>query len=87
MYDKSDLIKETYIAALNKKISIYGSISYFNNKKKTENEIFKTINPENFVKTFVNRDTNKYLSFQLTSISGNLPILKEKKIIIYPWEE
>ena len=35
-------------------------------------------------KTFVNRDTNKYLSFQLTSISGNLPILKEKKIIIYP---
>ena len=31
-YEKSDLIKETFIIALNKKISIYGSISYFNKK-------------------------------------------------------
>ena len=79
MYDKSDLIKETYITALNKKVSIYGSISYFN--KKTKNEMFKIISPENFLKFFVNRDTNKdSLSFQLTSISGNLPTLKDKKI-------
>ena len=41
LYDKSDLIKETYITVLNKKVSIYGSISYFN--KITENEIFKII--------------------------------------------
>ena len=34
LYDKSDLIKETYITTLNKKISIYGSISYFNIKRK-----------------------------------------------------
>ena len=79
MYDKSDLIKETYITALNKKVSIYGSISYFN--KKTKNEMFKIISTENFLKFFVNRDTNKdSLSFQLTSISGNLPTLKDKKI-------
>ena len=32
--NKSDLIKETFITALNIKISIYGSISYFNKKKK-----------------------------------------------------
>ena len=43
-YNKSDLIKETFITALNKKILIYGSISYFN--KKTENEIFKIVSPE-----------------------------------------
>ena len=79
MYDKSDLIKETYITALNKKISIYGSISYLT--KKTENEIFKTISPEHFLKFFVNRDTNKdSLSFQLMSISGNLPTLRDKKV-------
>ena len=78
LYDKSDLIKETYIIALNEKISIYGSISYFN--EKTENEIFKIISPENFLKFFVNRDTNKdSLNFQLTSISGNLPTLIDKK--------
>ena len=43
--------------------------------------MFKIISPENFLKFFVNRDTNKdSLSFQLTSISGNLPTLKDKKI-------
>ena len=80
MYDKSDLIKETYITALNKKkIAIYDLIRYFN--KKTENEIFKIISPENLLKFFVNKNTNKdSLSFQLTSISGNLPTLKDKKI-------
>ena len=78
MYDKNDLIKETYITALNKKISIYGSISYFN--KKTENEIFKIISPENLLKFFVKKNTNRdSLSFQLTSISGNLPTLTDKK--------
>ena len=61
MYDKSELITETFITALNKKISIYGSIGYFNKK------------------------TDKYraknsLSFQLTSVSGKLPKLKDKKI-------
>ena len=54
-------------------------IRYFN--KKTENEIFKIISPENLLKFFVNKNTNKdSLSFQLTSISGNLPALKDKKI-------
>ena len=33
LYDKSDLIKETYITELNRKVLIYGSISYFNKKK------------------------------------------------------
>ena len=79
MYEKSDLIKETYITALNKIISIYGSISYFN--KKTENEIFKIISPENLLKFVVKRNTNRdSLGFQLTSVSGNLPTLTDKKI-------
>ena len=33
LYDKSDLVKEAYITVSNKKILIYGSISYFNKKK------------------------------------------------------
>ena len=79
LYDKSDLIKETYITVLNKNVSIYGSISYFN--KKTENEIFKIISPKNLLKFFVNKNTTRNnLSFQLTSISGNVPVLKDKKI-------
>ena len=39
------------------------------------------ISPENLLKFFVKKNTNKgSLSFQLTSVSGNLPILKDKKI-------
>ena len=34
LYDKSDLIKEIYITELNRKVLIYGCVSYFN--KKTE---------------------------------------------------
>ena len=79
LYDKSDLIKETFITALNKKVSIYVSISYFN--KKTENEIFKIITPEKFLKFYVEKNAAKNsLSFQLTNISGELPKLKDKKI-------
>ena len=49
--------------------------------KKTENEIFKIISPENLLQFFVKKNTNKdSWSFQLTSVSGNLPILKDKKI-------
>ena len=79
MYDKSDLIKDTFITALNKKISIYGSISYLN--KKTENEIFKIVSQEEFLKLYVDKDTSKYsLSFQLRNISGDIPKLKDSKI-------
>ena len=81
LYDESDLKKETFITALNKKISYFNkisSISYFN--KKTENEIFKILTPEKFLKFYVDKDATKnFLSFQLTNISGHLPKLKDKK--------
>ena len=49
--------------------------------KKKENEVFKIISPENLLKFFVNKNTKKdILSFQLTSISGKLATLKDKKI-------
>ena len=55
MYNKSDLVKESYITAVNKKVSLFGSTSYFNNK--TENEMLKIISPENLLNFLVNRDT------------------------------
>ena len=77
LYDKIDLIKETFITALQKKILIYGSISYFN--KKTKDEIFNIISTENFLKFFVNKDTTKnFLSFQPTNIIGEILKLKNK---------
>ena len=62
LYDKSNLIKDTFITALNKKILIYGSIGYFNTK--TENEIFRIVPPEEFLKFYVDKDvTRNSLSF------------------------
>ena len=43
--------------------------------------MLKIISPENLLKFLVNRDTiRNNLSFQLTSISGIVPTLKDKKI-------
>ena len=79
LYDKNDLLKETFITALNQKISIYDSISYFN--KKTENEIFKIVTPEEILKFYINKDTTKNsLRFQLTSVSGKLAKPKDKNL-------
>ena len=77
--DKSGFIDQTFITALNKKISIYGSISYFN--KKTNNDISKIIDPEEFLKLFVKKDTLKdSINFQLTNINGQIPQLRDSKI-------
>ena len=79
LYDKSGFIEQTFITAINKKISIYGSISYFN--KKTKNCIIRIINPEEFLKFYVKKDTLKdSLSFQQTNISGKIPQLRDSKI-------
>ena len=79
MYDKSGLIKESYITAINKKVSLYGSTSYFD--RKTENEILKIDSPENSLKFLVDKDTvRNNLSFQQATISGAVPTLKDKKI-------
>ena len=74
MYDKSNLIKDTFITALNKKISIYGSISYFN--KITENKMFKIVSAEKFLKFYVDKDASKNsLGFHVKDITGDIPQL------------
>ena len=49
LYDKNNLIKKSFITELNKFISIYGSISYFGNKKINKpTEIISSNNPLEF---------------------------------------
>ena len=57
LYDKSNLSWDTFITALNKKISIYGSISYFQDK--TEEEELRLLSADNFLKFSVNKNTLK----------------------------
>ena len=79
LYNESSFIEQTFTAALNEKISIYGSISYFN--KKTKNDIIKIIDPEEFLKFFVKKDRLKdSLSLQLPNVSENMPQLRNSKI-------
>ena len=58
---------------------MYGSTSYF--QRKAENEILKLVSPENSLKFLVDKDTDRNnLSFQLGSISGDIPTSKDKII-------
>ena len=79
LYDKSNLIKNTHITALNKPVSLYGSFSYFKVKNEKDNLILLGVG--NILKFLVEKNTRKNaLQFQLTNISGNIPKLKDKKI-------
>ena len=51
LYDKSNLIKKTFVTAINKTLSIYGSFSYFSGKI-AEKEI-KLLDVSNFLKFYI----------------------------------
>ena len=55
MYDKSNLIKETFVTAINKKLSIYGSFSHFQGK--TEEEEIRPLSAGNLLKFLVDKNT------------------------------
>ena len=79
LYDKSNLIKNTYITAINKAFSIYGSFSDF--KGKSANEKLTLLDARNFLKFLVEKNLlRNELKFQLTNISGNIPKTKGNKI-------
>ena len=48
LYDKSNLIEESFITEINKLISVYGSISYFGKKLDEIAEIVSSNNPLEF---------------------------------------
>ena len=86
LYNKSELIKETFINALNKKVWIYGSISYFN--KKTENEIFKIITQEKYLKFYVEKHAKKILwVFSWQTWAESYQSLKTKKFTTFFLQE
>ena len=57
LYDKSNLIKQIFVTEINKLLSIYGSISYFD--KKGTNEAAQIILFNNPLTFFVSNDTIK----------------------------
>ena len=70
LYDKSNLIKKTYITSLNKQIAFYGSFSYFSGKTAVKNLTLLSTN--NFLKFFIEKKSLKTnLKFQLKHINGS----------------
>lgn len=79
LYDKSNIIKDTFIMTLNKTVPIYGSFSFF--KGKTTKENFTLIDAGNVLKFLVEKNILKNeFKFQLTNISGTVSKIKDNKI-------
>ena len=75
------MIEQTFITEINKLISVYGSISYFD--KKSIRKAVEIVSFSNPLKFFVVKNMIKNtLDYQLTKINGNLFVLNDKKYII-----
>ena len=70
LYDKSNLIKKTFITAINKQLSLYGSFSYFSGKTGISN--LKLLTSSDFLKFLVEKKSLKSNSIlQLAQIDGS----------------
>lgn len=78
LYDKSNMIEETFITEINKLIFVYDSISYCD--KNSINEVVEIVSFNNPLKYSAVKNTIKNtLDFQLTKINRNFPVLIDKK--------
>ena len=78
LYDKSNFIEKTFITELNKRVTLYGSISYFCKKK--ENGV-NIINPENKLPVSIDQNTDQEkIRLHLSKLKGKLIDLKESRI-------
>ena len=79
LYDKSNLIKKTFVTAINKQLNLYGSFSYFSEKTSISNLIL--INSNNLLKFFIEKNSLKSnLKFQLAQINGSEVKTSDNKI-------
>ena len=73
------MTKNTFVTAINKTLSIYGSFSHFSGKT-TEKEI-QLLGASNFLKFFVEKEPLKReLKFQMAYNNGENPKIKDNKI-------
>ena len=79
LYDKSFLIKKTFVTAINKQLSLYDSFSYFSGKTAATN--LKLLRANNFLKFLVEkRSLKENLKFQLAHVDGSNVKTSDKKI-------
>ena len=86
MYDGSNLIEPTFLTKINKLISNYGSINYFD--KNSLDEIVKEVSFNKVLAFSVIKDAAKNsLKSNLTKIDGTVPLLNDGKIHNFSFKE
>ena len=79
LYDKSNTIKKTFVTAINKQLSLYGSFSYFLGKTSIKN--INLIDVNNSLKFLVEKKSLKdNLKLQIAYVSGSDINTEDKKI-------
>ena len=79
LYDKSNLIKKTFVTAINKQLSLYGSFSYFSAKTSATN--LKLITSSEFLKFLIEKRSLKdNLKLQIAHVNGSEAKTSDKKI-------
>ena len=80
LYDKSNPIKKTFVSAINKQLSLYGSFSYFSGNAAAKN--LDLITTSNFLKFFIekNKVLKDNLKLQLAYVNGSKVETIDKKI-------
>ena len=70
LYNKSNLIKKTFITTINKQLSLYGSFSYLSGKTSILN--LKLLSFDNFLKFLIEKNSLKSnLKLQLAHVNGS----------------
>ena len=76
---KSNTIKKTYVTAINKQLSLYGSFSYFSGKTSIKN--IKLIDVNNSLKSLVEKTLLKdSLKLQIVYVNGSDVNTEDQKI-------
>ena len=79
LYDKSNLIKNTFVTTINKQLSLYGSFSYFSGKTSVSN--LELINTTDSLKFLVEKKSLKdNLKQQVAHVNGSDVKTNNKKI-------
>ena len=79
LFDKSNTIKKTFITALNKQLSIYGSFSYFSGNTSIKN--LKLLDVSNSLKFLVAKKALKEdLKLKIAYVNGKVVEIEDKKI-------
>ena len=78
LYDKSNLIKRTFVTGINKQLSLFGSFSFFSGKTEAKN--LQLVAADSLLKFLIDKKSlKKNLKFELKHVNGSEVKTSDKK--------